>query len=171
MNNDQATQNNPSGTRRQLRANISRHLQAGILVAAIAAGGVWFAATPEANGLPLDRQDQAADAAHQAQARSQQLAQSHEAIQETFVATIPLASGEQPGRESRHMTRAATHSEAGNASPDDNVTAYTEIPHRADERVVEGNFVTDGEAGSMQEQVNDLGAKVNAGWIDGSVSF
>ena len=96
MNDDQATQNNPSGTRRQLRANISRPLQAGILAAAIVAGGVWFAATPEANGLTSDRQDQAADAAYQAQARSQQLAQSHEAIQETFVATIPWPAANSP---------------------------------------------------------------------------
>lgn len=169
MNNDQATQNRPGGRCRRLRANMSRPLQAVTLAAAIVAGGVWYAATPGSNGLTLDRQDQAADADFRAQAQGQLLAASHESIRE-FVATIPLASGEQPGRDDHSVSLLAAPGNAGlkennnGANPDNDIAEPTAaIPHQLGERVVDGSFATDGEAGSRQEQVDRYAHEVNAG--------
>ena len=170
MNNYQATQNRLGGGCRWLRANMSRSLQAITLTAAIVAGGVWFAATPGSNSLTLDRQDQAADTAYRAQARGQQLAASHEAVREAFAVTLPRTNGKLPRRDDHSMTRAAngggSAGENAGTNPDEAVAAPTEIPHRPGERVIEGEngaFVTDGEPGSQQEQVDRYEREVNAG--------
>ena len=123
-------------------------------------GGVWFAATPGSNDLTMDRQDPAADADFRAQAQGQLLAASHESVRE-FVATIPLASGEQPGRDDHSVSLLAASGNAGlkennnGTNPDNTIAEPTAaIPHRPGERVVDGSFATDGEVGSRQEQVD-----------------
>ena len=165
---------NPDRNRGNTNFGNGRHKRlvlAGVMAMAVIAGGVWFTATPEANGLTLDRQDKAADAAYRTQHRGQQLAASHGAIREAFQETVPLASGEAPDQD-RHgvvYARSGIESERDSANPAEAVAPPAKIIPREGERLVteaESAFVTDGAPGSREEAVDRYEAKVNDGRED-----
>ena len=148
---------------------MSLPLQAITLAVAIVAGGVWFGTTPGSNGLTQDRQEQAADVAHRAQARGRLLAASHEVVGEASDETLLRSSGEQPGRDDHSVAYAAAPGNAGadadqGNDPTEAVAAPDEITTRPGERVAaDGNSVTDVKPNSPEEVTDWLAAKVNAG--------